>query len=159
MPRAGDAIYFKAVLRPNPPLAPFACFCLVAIVATINATIALIFILRGAWPITPFLGADVLFLIWALVASSREARRREEVHLTRSKLRVDCFPARGQPAHTEFNPYWVRVQIEGQHSRQSGITLASHGKRLRIASFLSPADCDTLARALTSALAVARLTF
>lgn len=53
-----DPIYFEAVLRPNPPLPPVACFCLVAVVAAMNFTIALIFILRGAWPVTPFMGAD-----------------------------------------------------------------------------------------------------
>ena len=49
-----EPIYLKAVLRPNPPLPPSACACVLAGVAAANVTIALIFVLHGAWPVTPF---------------------------------------------------------------------------------------------------------
>jgi len=151
-----EPIYFKAVLRPNPPLPPIVCLCLVVAVATVNITIALMFVFRGAWPVMPFMGADVLALAWAFLVSSRAAKRREELELRRSELRVDYYPARGQPRHVGLNPYWVRVELDEPLWGRSAIVLASHGKRLQIGSFLSPRDRATFAKALLSALDVAR---
>jgi uncharacterized membrane protein len=158
MPKRDDPIYFKAVLRPNPPLPPIACSCLVAIVAAINVIIALIFVLRGAWPVTPFMGLDVLILAWAFFSSSKAAKAREELQLTRSELRVDYYPARGEPRHVGLNPYWVQVRLDEPVWGRVAITLASHGRRFQIGSFLSPDDRVSFAKALISALGLARQT-
>lgn len=157
MPNGGP-IYFKAVLRPNPPLPPAACLCLLAAVAAINIGIALLFILRGAWPVTPFMGGDVLFLAWAFAISSKAAKTREELEVSRSELRVDYYPARGAPRHVELNPYWVKVELHEPLWGRSAIMLASHGKRLQIGAFLSQDDRAALAKALVSALGAARQT-
>ena len=151
-----EPIYFKAVLRPNPPLSAVACICLVAGVAAVNVIIALIFILRGAWPVTPFMGADVLIFAWALFSSTGAAKTREELWLSRSELRVDYYPAHGAPRHVGLNPYWVQVRLEEPVGGRSTIALASHGRRLQIGSFLSPSDRSSLAKALVSALGIAR---
>ena len=151
-----DPIYFKAVLRPNPPLPPVACLCLLAAVAAVNVTIALLFVLRGAWPVTPFMGADVALLAWAFFSSSKAAKTREELELSRSELRVDFYPPRGDPKRVGLNPYWVKVELNEPLWGQRAITLASHGKRLQIGSFLSPDDRASFAKALTRALGMAR---
>jgi uncharacterized membrane protein len=158
MPTHDDPIYFKAVLRPNPPLPPIACICLVATAAAMNVSIALIFVLRGAWPVTPFMGVDVVVLAWAFFSSSRAAKAREELQLTRSELRVDYYPARGAPRRVELNPYWVKVELNEVVRGQSAITLASHGRRLQIGSFLSRGDRISFARALINALRIVRQT-
>jgi len=151
-----DPIYFKAVLRPNPALPPVACLCLVAAVAAMNIVIALILVLRGAWPVAPFMGADVLALAWAFVSTSKAARIREELRLTRSELRVDHYPARGEPKRVGLNPYWVQVRLEERVRGRSAITLTSHGRWLEIGSFLSAGDRISFAKALIGALAAAR---
>jgi uncharacterized membrane protein len=102
------------------------------------------------------MGADVLLLVWALSTSNKAARRREELLLTASSLHVDVFPAGGRPTHAELNPYWVRVQLEQPIEGRSPITLASHGWRLEIGSFLPPCERLSLARALRLALDKAR---
>src|SRR5215469_3375939 len=151
-----EPIYFKAVLRPNPPLPAIACLCLVAAVAAVNIAIALMFVLRGAWPVTPFMGVDVLALAWAFFSSNRAAKRREELALSSSELRVDYYPARGEPMRVGMNPYWVKVELNEPLWGRSAITLASHGKRLQIGSFLSPGDRASFAKALIRALGMTR---
>ena len=151
-----EPIYFKAVLRPNPPLPIIACLCLLAAVAAVNITIALMFVIRGAWPVTPFMGVDVLALAWAFFNSNRAAKKREELELSRSELRVDYYPARGEPRNVGLNPYWVKVELDEPPRGRSAITLASHGKRLQIGSFLSPNDRASFAKALINALGMAR---
>src|SRR3546814_7735022 len=63
------AFFLYAVLRPNPPMNPRALLIILIIVALINFIFGLSFVLHGAWPIMPFLGADV-----GLLASSEERR-------------------------------------------------------------------------------------
>lgn len=158
MPTCDEPVYFRAVLRPNPPLPPVACICLVAAVAVANLTIAVVLVLRGAWPVTPFMGMDVLVLAWAFISSSKAAKKREELELRTSELRIDYYPARGEPRRVGLNPYWVKVELDEPLRGPSAITLASHGKQLQIGSFLSPEERMSFARELIRALGMARHT-
>jgi len=149
-------IYFNAVLRPNSSMSPQARHCVVAALAVMNTIFAVFFVLRGAWPVAPFMGTDVLLLAWALYISSRAANLREEVRVTRSVLHVDYFPRCGKPTRIQLNPYWVRVRIDDGAPGRGAISLASHGRVLRIGSFLSLQERRSLASALRFALERAR---
>jgi len=140
------------VLRPNPPLSKLGLKFLLAIMVAMNGVIAAAFVLRGAWPVTPFMGADVGILAWALHRSSEAAKSREELSLTPSKLCVDYYAPGAKPRHVELNPYWVRVQLNEPVSSRNPIILASHDHRFAIGSFLPPHERLSFARALRSAL-------
>jgi uncharacterized membrane protein len=156
MSAVGGPIYFNAVLRPNTPMSLQARRRIVAAVAAMNTIFAGFFVLRGAWPVTPFMGTDVFLLAWALYTSGNAAKCREEVRLTGSVLRVDYFPACGEPTHIELNPYWVRVGVDEVDESRGAISLATQGRLLRIGSFLSPRERLSLANALSFALERAR---
>ena len=83
-----NGVLLDQVLRPSPPMPARTLLAILGFVIFINAAIALYFVLRGAWPIAPFLGADVALLAWAFRASLNAARREERVTLTPSLLRV-----------------------------------------------------------------------
>jgi uncharacterized membrane protein len=153
-----ESLIFNTTLRPNPPMGAAALKLVVAIVATINLAFGIWFISRGAWPITPFMGADVGFLGWALHASRVAARRREELRVTHSSLCLDRIPPRGNPTHVEFNPYWVRVELEEPPRSASRLTLRSHGREEQIGAFLPPAERRSVAQALRAAIWKARET-
>jgi uncharacterized membrane protein len=153
-----DTLIFNTTLRPNPPMSAAALKCVVGIVATLNLAFATWFVTRGAWPVMPFMGVDVALLGWALHTSRVAARRREEVCVTRSRLRVDRFPPRGVPTHFEFNPYWVRVELEEPPPSANRLTLRSHGRVEQIGAFLAPAEKRSVAQALKAALWKARET-
>jgi uncharacterized membrane protein len=150
-----DTLIFDATLRPNPPMRPAVLKLVIAVIAVINLTFGAYFVIHGAWPITPFMGADVAFLGWAFHASAVAARRREELRVTRSVLCVDRYPPRGKSVRIEFNPYWVRVEFD-ENSRR--LTLASHGRSEQIGSFLPPGERLTVAQALRVAVGEARST-
>jgi uncharacterized membrane protein len=156
MPSADVPVYFKAVLRPNRPLPRPALCCLLAGVAAVNLFFGSIFVLRGAWPVSSFMGANVLCLAWALSSSNKAAKHREELRLTEAALHVDVYPVRGEPSHAELNPYWLRIHLEEPIEGRSPITLASHGRHLQIGSFLPPCERVSLACALRAALDTAR---
>lgn len=131
--------------------------CLVLLlVASANLAIALYFVLRGAWPIAPFLGADVALLGWAFRASLVAARREEHVTLTPSLLRIERRKPRGHADEIRFNPYWVRVHLDDPPEHWSQLTLWSHGKGFTIGRFLAPDVRLSFANALKVALRRAR---
>jgi uncharacterized membrane protein len=149
-------ILLDRVLRPSPPLAPRTLLGILGAVALINIAFALSFILRGAWPIAPFMGLDVVLLGWAFRASTLSAKREERVTLTPATLTVARTPPKGAPRSWTFNPYWVRVEMDEPAEHHSQLTLWSHGKFLRIAQFMAPEERARFAQTLKAALRTAR---
>jgi uncharacterized membrane protein len=151
-----ETVLLDTVLRPAPPLPPRALLLILAAVTSINVAFSLYFISRGAWPVMPFLGIDVALLAWAFRASLRAARHEEHVRLTRKVLQIVKRPPDRKPSETVLNPYWVRVQLEEPAGRSSQLTLWSHGKGVRIGTFLPPMERASFAERLESALHLAR---
>jgi len=155
MSAQGD-ILLDQVLRPSPPLSPKVLIRILAAVAFINLLFVAYFLFKGAWPIAPFMGLDVVLLGWAFRASTIAAKREEHIVLTPSELSVERrFPKKPLRAWT-FNPYWVRVEMDDPPEHQSQLTLWSHGKFLRIAQFMAPEERAKFAGVLKSALRLAR---
>jgi uncharacterized membrane protein len=146
------------VLRPAPPMSPRALSIILGIVVAMNAAFAVYFVSHGAWPMMPFMGADILLLAWAFRASTRAAKREEHVVLTPSLLNIARKSAAGVISEVSLNPYWVRVEIADPPEHASQLTLWSHGKGVRIGSFLPPQERASFAERLKSALRVARAT-
>ena len=155
MNRDGD-ILLDHVLRPSPPMAPRTLRKILYVVIAINLAFALFFVAHGAWPIMPFLGLDVALLAWAFRASSEAAKREERVTLTPAQLSITRKPPRGPSNEVRLNPYWVRVQMDDPPEHGSQLWLWSHGKGLKIGTFLAPTERAVFAGVLKSALRRAR---
>ncbi|MGH6869992.1 MAG: DUF2244 domain-containing protein [Rhizomicrobium sp.] len=155
-----DPVLLDATLRPNPAMNARTLGAIVGVVAAINLLFALSFVLRGAWPIAPFLGLDVLLLAWAFRESRIAALAFEHVTLTTSRLLVARHPSRGAPSNVALNPYWVRVdyRAEGEDEKvtTAPLLLTSHGKSIQIGAFLGAAQRADFARRLKGALQRAR---
>jgi uncharacterized membrane protein len=155
---AGDPVLLDRTLRPSPPMSPSALKWVVVGVATINLAFGAVLASHGAWPVMPFMGLDVVLLAWAFRASLRASRRHERVLLTPSTLTVERHPPKGPSSEIAFNPYWVRVDMPDPPEPGSQLTLWSHGKGVRVGTFLAPDEKLALAQVLKSALRRARET-
>lgn len=151
-----DAVVFDALLKPNPPMKPKALLIVLAIVLAMNLAFAGYFLARGAWPVTPFMGLDVLLLAWAFRASTFAARRFERVTLTPDHLTVLRQPAKGAGDAAKFNPYWVRVDLEQLTGHSNRLFVRSHGRELQVGSFLAPDLRQSFAAKLKDALCAVR---
>jgi uncharacterized membrane protein len=151
-----DPVLLDATLRPNPPMSPKALGVVLGIVAEINLVFALSFVLRGAWPIAPFLGLDVALLAWAFRESRIRAAAFERITLTVSRLLIALHPARGAPQDVALNPYWVQVDYETTGLPGAKLTVRSHGQSVRIGRFLGEPERAAFAFRLKSALQRAR---
>ena len=151
-----ERIFFDAIIEPNKPLGPRAVALVVGFVALVSFCAGIMFALRGAWPVTPFFGVDVLLLAWAMRASARVSRRREHLVLTREKLLIEHHGARGEVRREEINPYWLRVDHDDPELLGSELALVSRGERWIVGSFLGAEERTNLAEALRRALRDAR---
>jgi len=153
---AENRLLLDATLRPNPPLSPRVLAGVLAIVAAVNVVFALSFVLRGAWPVAPFLGLDVALLAWAFRESRIAARAFERITLTVANLVVARHPARGAPSEIALNPYWVRVDFEDTELPGAKLLLRSHGRAVQVGGFLGAAERACFAQTLRGALQKAR---
>jgi uncharacterized membrane protein len=140
------------ILRPAPPMSPRALSIVLGIVIAMNTAFAIYFVSRGAWPMMPFMGADIALLAWAFRASTHAAKREEHVVLTPSLLNIARKSPEGAISEVALNPYWVRVDIADPPEHGSQLTLWSHGKSVRVGSFLPPQERASFAERLKSAL-------
>lgn len=144
---------FNAVLRPHRSLSPVGFAALMAVIAGVSFCAGLAFYLSGAWPIVGFLGLDVLAIYWAFRANYRSGRQFETLELTDGTLKVARVSPAGKVQRWQFQPYWLRVEMDDPPRHASQLTLSSHGRRLVIGRFLSPPERLEVAMALRQALA------
>ncbi|HXQ41227.1 MAG TPA: DUF2244 domain-containing protein [Candidatus Udaeobacter sp.] len=148
-----DEVLFDALLTPHRSLSPRGFAILMAIAGSIGFVFGGAFILLGAWPIFGFCGAEWLLFYLCFRHNFRAERVSERIRLTPDRLTIERRDRRGRLQSWSFQPYWLRVEIEEHHDSSNVLALASHGRRLPIAGFLSPPERLDLARALQSALA------
>ena len=152
-----DRVFFDAVLEPNRPLGVKGHAVVLGFVALVSLIAGVLFALQGAWPVTPFFGADIALLALAMNASVRASRRRERLTLTAQKLLIERISPNGAARREELNPYWLRVDHEDPELMGCELALVSRGRRWIVGSFLGAEERATLAAALRRALSEARL--
>jgi uncharacterized membrane protein len=148
---------FSALLTPHRSLNRTGFLVVMAFLSVVSFATGVAFVLMGAWPVLGFFGLDVLAVYVAFRINFRRARASEEIRITPTELRLRRVSHRGHVVEFVFNPLWV--QLDRKTHAEYGIEklyLLSKGRRLAIASFLSPDEKASFAKALTAALQAAR---
>jgi uncharacterized membrane protein len=149
---AAPAVFYDAVLKPHRSLPPKGFAVLMLVIAGASFVISLIFVLNGAWPVTPFFGLDVALVYLAFRLSYRQARQTEALKLTEDSLTVDRVSIYGERRRWRFQPFWLRVRFEEKDEHTNRLVLTSHGNSLAVGTFLGPAERRSVAGALKDAL-------
>jgi uncharacterized membrane protein len=148
---------FAATITPHRSLGSTGFLILMLCIGALSFGCGMLFLLLGAWPVFGFLGLDVLLIYVAFRANFRAARAYEEVTITASELTVRKVSHHGVVREWTLNP--LGVQLDRIVHEEFGIErlfLVSRGRRLAVASFLSPDEKASFARALTAALGEAK---
>jgi len=144
-----------AVLAPNRSLGHRGFFILMAIISGISFIAGIVFISIGAWPVVGFFGLDVLLIYWAFKLNYRSGGLREIFELDDETLKIIRISPAGRKKIWHFNRYWVRVEHaidpDEEYDNQP-LVLASHGRRLEIAGFLSRGEKIEFSEFLRKAL-------
>ena len=122
--------------------------CLISVVASLP------FVIMGFWPVAGFFGLDFLGLYIAFRVSYRQGEAFELLELTPIRLLFRKVSPRGDVQDWQFNPLWTRLdrEIDDEYGMQE-LSLTSRNEHVVIARDLSPPERETLAEALSRALA------
>lgn len=153
----GEPPALDLVLYPNPPLGRHGTLVLMAIVLVVGVVLGAGFATLGAWPVSGFLGLDVVLLGWALARTRRVARRAEIVRLDADGLVVRRLAPDGTAeSEVRLEPFWTRVVVDEHRLHDPRVYLRAHGRDVPVALLLSPAERREVARELERALAAVR---
>lgn len=150
--KAKKDLLFNALLYPNRSLPHAGFYVIIGIVVLVNIFSAIFYTRIGAWPVAFFCVFDVLIVWFAFHLSYRQGRLHEIIRLSEEGLTVSRIDPSGTEKRWQLQPFWTKVEFQRPLRHESQIQLISHGKVLIIGSFLSPAERDSLAHALSSAL-------
>ncbi|MEW6452995.1 MAG: DUF2244 domain-containing protein [Pseudomonadota bacterium] len=148
---------FSAIITPHRSLSATGFMVVMALVGVVSFAGGMFFFILGAWPVVGFLGLDVLLVYWAFRANYRSAAAFEQVTVTPSELRLRRVTHRGEVSEWTLNPVWTNLDRETHE--EFGLLhlfLVSQGRKLSVASFLSPPERESFADALSSALNAAK---
>jgi uncharacterized membrane protein len=156
-PDPADAELFSALLTPHRSLNRTGFLVLMSVVCVVSFVGGIASVLMGAWPILGFFGLDALAIYWAFKVNFRRARAYEEISITVAELKLRRVSHRGHAMEWSFNPRWVRLdQVAHQEFGIENLYLVSGGRSVGIASFLSPDEKASFAKALLAALQAAK---
>lgn len=142
---------FQVVLYPNRSLGDKGFALLMGLIVLVSALVGAGFALVGAWPVTGFLGLDVLLLYLAFRWNFRDSSRADFIQLDENGLSVRRIMPNGKAKEWHFETAWVQVVIEKKH-----LLLRSHGKALMIGPYLTSEERSSLADALREAIRARR---
>ncbi|MEO1089223.1 MAG: DUF2244 domain-containing protein [Pseudomonadota bacterium] len=145
--------FLDVQLTPNAPLGRHGQAVVIGVVGVVASTLGAAFAVVGAWPVTGFLGLDVLLLWLALKTTARRARRSEVIRLDDDGLVIRRLGADGHAAaEVRLEPFWARVILDERRRHDPLLALRSHGRTVPIGAFLNAAERRELAVALEAAL-------
>lgn len=109
----------------------------------------------GAWPVTGFMGLDVLIAWWAFRRNFSDAKRFEQISIKGDVVELKRHPVRGSPSQVEFNRRWLKVELEFDEARElvGRLLFIYRGKLTEIGAFLGAEERQGLAKALRQQLA------
>lgn len=157
---------YEFILRPHTALSQNGFLCLMAFVMAISFGTGVYFTLLGAWPVLGFFGLEVGLLYAAFRWNYFVARRYEVVRLSQERVLVERVSPRGERQAWSYNPHWLRINLLAMVGDETDkdfglpatneLVFSSHGQRLSIGRFLSPAERQELYGALSHALGCVR---
>jgi uncharacterized membrane protein len=152
-----DLPVFEALLYPRRSLSPRGFAILIGVTGVIGFAYGMAFWLMGAWPIFGFCGTEWLLFIYLFRKHLKGDRRSERLRLYQDRLIVETISPQGERQTYRFQPYWLQVILDEPNEYESVLYLRSHGKQLRIGSFLSPQERSDVAQQLRAVLGRLRL--
>ena len=151
-----QAFAFRAVLRPHRSLSPQGFLILMGLLSGLSFVTGLVFTVLGAWPVLAFFGLDVALVYLAFTLSYRSGRAYEIVDFTPELLTLTRVDPAGRRQSVDFNPYWVRVELNEKPDGRTDLQLAMRTQRHSFGHCLNDDEKRAFATALRSALFRAR---
>jgi uncharacterized membrane protein len=150
-------VLFQAVCTPSRSFTKRGFRVLAGLLVAASGVTGAMFLALGAWPVVPFLGAEVAFALTLVAMHARGAARATELLLlVPGRFTILRTDARGRRAEIVLDPYWARVTYREDPGHAGALLVESRGRAVEIGRDLGAAEKATLETALAAALARAR---
>jgi uncharacterized membrane protein len=146
---------WSVTLTPHRSLTREGFVALIMLVILINFIGGMLFLVAGAWPVTGFMGLDVLLIWWAFRKNFADAKRAERIVVDGDMVTLHRLATSGRREALEFNRRWLRVELEHDEARDmvGRLLLSYRGVLTEIGAFLGAEERASLSKALRRALA------
>jgi len=145
---------FRITSYPYRSLGPQGYRVLFAVVIGANLFGGIVFLAMGAWPVSGFMGLDVLALYIAFRISYRQALAFERIRIRDGLITVERSDRHGNVTTETLPSYWAHVAFDGD-DESGDVTLRSHGRSVAVGRLLPGFEramfADTLRKALADA--------
>jgi uncharacterized membrane protein len=146
---------FRAELRPHRSASARTLNVVILALLAVFVPTAIAFVAAGAWPVTGFMGFELLLLYGAFWLSRHRGSTVEYIDLTREALRVERVNHWGQRQVWTLEPTWTRITLSERNGGRGRLELRSRGQSLIIGEFLTLEEQAALSLALEKAVATA----
>ena len=92
-------------------------------------------ILQGAWPVTIFLGAEYLVIVYLMKLYFKEKNIKDEINIDEKQISIKKFKGDKVIYYSIFNTYWSKVFFK-RVKNKSKLTIKESNKETEVASFL-----------------------
>ena len=150
------SLYMDAVITPNRSLSARGFVVLISVVTVLNCVSAAVFVAMGAHLVVPFVGLDVLAVMFAFLISYRAANRIERIQVSARDVRVVRETPKSSEIVWESPTAFTRVETAMEDEQVIAVRLALSGREASVAAALSPPERAEFAKALQRAIWVAR---
>ena len=146
---------WSVTLTPHRSLTREGFVAIMAILVLVNFVGGMFFWVAGAWPVSGFMGLDVVLIWWAFRRNFSDARRVERIVIADDLVTLQRLSPAGTRETLEFNRRWLKVELEFDEAREivGRLLLSYRGAPTEIASFLGADERQSLSKELRRALA------
>jgi uncharacterized membrane protein len=149
-------LLMDAVISPHRALSPRGLVVLLTVLATINAAMALVFLIIGAGLVVPFLGLDLAAVAIAFFANNRRAAERERVRVSQTEIRVTRHDRAGEQTVWASPTLFTRVVFVDDEAGAGEVRLRLSDRETLVGAALSRPERLAFVAALEAAIRRAR---
>ena len=110
---------------------------------------------QGAWPVSIFLGAEYLVIVFLIQKYFKEKNINDQVDINEKKISIKKFKGDKLFYSSEFNTYWSKVFFTKQKNK-SKLLIRESDKETEVASFLHAELKESLYNRITKQMSLFR---
>ena len=110
---------------------------------------SLFLIAQGAWPVSIFLGAEYLVIVFLIQKYFKAKNINDQVDINEKKISIKKFKGDKLFYSSEFNTYWSKVFFTKQKNK-SKLLIRESDKETEVASFLHTDLKESLYKKISS---------
>jgi len=116
---------------------------------------SLFLIAQGAWPVSIFLGAEYLVIVFLIRLYFKEKNINDQISINEKEISIKKFKGDKLFYSSKFSTYWSKVFFTKQKNK-SKLSIRESGKETEVASFLHAELKESLYNRITNQIILFR---